>query len=33
LCAVCGGNQNLVECNCTVSEIDPRWKGLENLRF
>lgn len=33
LCPVCGADKNVRECSCTGTEIDPRWKGLENLRF
>ena len=32
-CPQCGANQNLIECKCEQSEIDPRWKALENLKF
>jgi uncharacterized protein len=31
ICAVCGGNQNLVECGCEAKEIDPRWAELKKL--
>ena len=31
LCPACGEDRNLVDCDCKGSEIDPRWKGLENL--
>lgn len=33
LCPVCGEDRNLVDCSCKESDIDPRWRGLENLRF
>ena len=32
LCPKCGGNRNLVVCNCDREEIDPRWAGLEDLK-
>jgi uncharacterized protein len=32
LCAKCGGNLNLIDCNCSETEIDPRWAGLQNLK-
>ena len=31
LCPKCGENLNLIDCNCTESEIDPRWAALKNL--
>jgi uncharacterized protein len=31
ICAVCGGNRNLVECGCETKEIDPRWTELKKL--
>lgn len=31
ICAVCGGNRNLVECGCEAKEIDPRWAELKKL--
>jgi len=32
LCEKCGGNLNLVNCNCEDDEIDPRWEALKNLK-
>ncbi len=32
LCAKCGTNRNLVDCNCEEKEIDPRWAALKNLK-
>lgn len=31
LCPKCGGNRNLIDCNCEREEIDPRWAALKNL--
>lgn len=31
LCAKCGANLNLTDCNCIEQEIDPRWAALKNL--
>ena len=31
LCAECGGNRNLVACECRGDELDPRWDGLKGL--
>ena len=31
LCPKCGGNRNLIDCNCDQQEIDPRWAALKNL--
>ncbi len=31
LCPVCGGNKNLIDCNCKFEEIDPRWSALKNI--
>jgi len=31
LCPKCGENLNLIDYNCTESEIDPRWAALKNL--
>jgi uncharacterized protein len=31
LCPKCGGNRNLIDCNCDREEIDPRWAALKNL--
>lgn len=33
LCQVCGTDRNLIDCNCSPLEIDPRWTGLKDLRF
>ena len=32
LCPKCGGNLNLIDCNCIDDEIDPRWAALQNLK-
>lgn len=32
LCEKCGGNLNLVNCNCGQDETDPRWAALKNLK-
>ena len=32
LCAKCGGNLNLIDCNCNETETDPRWAALNDLR-
>ena len=32
LCAKCGANRNLIDCNCEEKEIDPRWAALKNLK-
>ena len=32
LCAECGADQNLIDCNCKENEIDPRWQGLRELK-
>jgi uncharacterized protein len=31
LCPKCGGDRNLIDCNCEEKEIDPRWSALEDL--
>ena len=31
LCEKCGANRNLIDCNCTDNEIDPRWSALKEL--
>ena len=31
MCAVCGGNKNLIECECEATEIDPRWAELKKI--
>jgi uncharacterized protein len=32
LCPKCGANLNLVNCNCSDDEIDPRWAALKSLK-
>lgn len=32
LCLKCGANRNLIDCKCDLSETDPRWAALKNLR-
>ena len=32
LCEVCGFDRNLQDCDCSVSEVDPRWSALKNLK-
>lgn len=31
LCPKCGGNRNLIDCDCADDDIDPRWAALMNL--
>jgi uncharacterized protein len=31
LCAKCGANLNLADCDCEDKEIDPRWAELKRL--
>ncbi len=31
LCAVCGADRNLNECDCKATEMDPRWSTLKEL--
>lgn len=31
LCVKCGTDLNLLDCNCSDSEIDPRWAALRDL--
>ena len=31
LCQKCGTNLNLEDCDCSETEIDPRWAALKNL--
>jgi uncharacterized protein len=33
LCAQCGINLNIENCNCSQKEIDPRWRALQDLDF
>ena len=32
LCPQCGVDRNEVRCSCADSEVDPRWRALEQLR-
>jgi uncharacterized protein len=32
LCEKCGENLNLVDCNCSEDEVDPRWAALKDLK-
>ena len=32
ICPKCGGNRNLVDCKCDLTETDPRWEALRNLK-
>lgn len=32
ICAECGQDLNDAECDCSSERIDPRWKGLEDLK-
>ena len=32
LCALCGANRNLVSCECSPEETDPRWAPLKTLQ-
>jgi uncharacterized protein len=32
-CAVCGADRNIIDCNCSATELDPRWSGLRDFRF
>ncbi len=32
LCAICGANKNLKNCDCHTTEIDPRWQALKQLK-
>jgi DUF177 domain-containing protein len=32
LCATCGTNHNLADCNCEDTDIDPRWSELQKLQ-
>lgn len=31
LCAKCGTNRNLADCNCEDTDIDPRWAELQRI--
>ena len=31
ICPECGADRNRGDCNCTTSDIDPRWAALKNL--
>jgi uncharacterized protein len=33
LCATCGVNRNLTQCDCVTKEIDPRWAALRSLEL
>lgn len=33
LCPKCGANRNLIDCNCIEKEVDPRWRGLRELKI
>ncbi|MDQ3712458.1 MAG: DUF177 domain-containing protein [Acidobacteriota bacterium] len=33
VCEKCGANRNLIDCNCEVKEVDPRWQGLRKLKI
>jgi uncharacterized protein len=33
LCATCGANLNLTQCDCVTQEIDPRWAALRSLEL
>jgi uncharacterized protein len=33
LCAICGADHNLVTCDCTTDESDPRWAALRSLEL
>jgi uncharacterized protein len=33
LCANCGVNHNLTQCDCVTTEIDPRWAALRSLEL
>ena len=30
-CQICSANRNLIDCNCSAMEIDPRWTGLKAI--
>ena len=32
MCAVCGVDKNLIDCNCETREVDPRWSALKELK-
>ncbi|MFN2511281.1 MAG: DUF177 domain-containing protein [Pyrinomonadaceae bacterium] len=32
-CPGCGADRNITDCNCSATEIDPRWRGLRDLQF
>jgi uncharacterized protein len=32
LCEICGTNRNLKDCNCSETEVDPRWSALKDLK-
>lgn len=33
LCATCGADRNLTECECETRQVDSRWEALKDLRF
>jgi len=33
LCATCGANKNVTQCDCVTQEIDPRWAALRSLEL
>jgi len=33
ICVVCGVDRNLVDCECQIAEVDPRWAGLKELKL
>ena len=33
LCPQCGTDRNLTDCACPTDDVDPRWAGLNDLRF
>ena len=32
MCPKCGADRNLIDCKCELSEPDPRWSALKNLK-
>ena len=32
ICSICGTNLNNASCECTSSEVDPRWEALKKLK-
>lgn len=33
ICPNCGIDRNLASCDCAAASVDPRWSGLEGLKF